>query len=187
MARAFMKVNAAAFKKELAAQQKRIQVESGEVIAGLTAQVFVEGLRNVPQATGNYVANMVLSTTKVGSRKVEYPFPRKYDRKNPPFAMGGGAAIREAVSRNTNFKANFMRGAGRGLGAWWGPAIVIYNKMDYASVVEAGTHLRPINQPGAGAIKKMEHMLSQAYSRPIVYDTPEWHYFRNYSLQVTGV
>jgi hypothetical protein len=186
MAKAFMKVNAAEFKRELAMQQKRIQVESGEVIAGLTAYTFFAGLLNVPQATGNYVANMVLSTTKVGSRKVEYPFPRKYDRNNPPFARGGGQAVQVAVSRNSNFKANFMRGAGAGKGAWWGPVIVIYNKMDYASVVEAGTHLRPINQPGAGAIQKMEHMLSPAFSRPIVYDTPEWHYFRNYSLQGAG-
>lgn len=186
MARAFIKVNAAQFKRELAAQQKRIQVESGEVIAGIAAKVFLKGLFNTPQATGNYVANMVLSTTKVGSRKVEYPFPRKYDRNNPPFARGGYTAVDVALGKNSNFKANFMRGAGAGKGAWWGPVIVIYNKMDYASVVEAGTYLRPINQPGAGAIKKMEHDLSQAFSRSIVYDTPEWHYFKNYSLHGSG-
>ena len=181
MATQFIKVNAAAFKRELLTHKGRVSKEAGEVIAGLTAQVFVQALFNVPQASGNYVANMVLTTTMVGSREVDYPFPTKYDRKNPPFARGGGAAVGVAISKNANFKANFMKSA-----VAWGPDIVIYNKMEYGPLVEEGSYLRQINQPGAGAMQKMEHMLSQAFSRPIVYDTPEWHYLRSYSLHGSG-
>lgn len=179
-------VNAAKFKQELLLQQKRIQVESGEVIAGLAAKVFVENLFNVPQATGNYVANMTLTTTRTGSKTPDYPFPVKYDWSNPPFARGGGAAVSVAVGKNAEFKAKFMRGAGSGRGAWWGPVIVIYNKMDYAEEVEEGEKLRPVNKPGAGAMKKMEYMLAAEFSRPIVYDTPEWHYLKNYSMRGAG-
>jgi hypothetical protein len=156
--------------------------EITEVMAGVIEHEFVQHLYNTPQASGNYVANMTLSTSRAGKQGGEDIFPRPKRNEQPPFARGKLPAIQAAISRNKDFRNKVVAKAGRG--AWSGPTIVIYNRMDYAEAVEKGERLRPVNQPGANAMAKLRAALASKFAQPIVYGSQEWLKYRAYRMGI---
>lgn len=146
------------------------------VVAGLVVDEFHELLKDSPQRSGNFVANMAIAAgTSMGRKGGELVFPIVTD----PEAMmqrGSIPAIHYAMEQNKNLAENVTRSISRKAG--WCPAITIYNRLAYARVVEGYTEeqLRDVNREGAHPIMKARARMAIRTNKTIKYKSPEWYY-----------
>lgn len=141
--------------------KKELREAAAEAIIEAVEWEFHNLLIDAPQWSGNYVANMKLEAATQARTKAQEYFDEP-ESVTAAYQRGELAAVMIAKKENAEFgpklKARLL-GSG---GAGWLPPFIVYNPLDYASYVEEGSKLRPVNKPGAHAIEKMADRLNAA-------------------------
>ena len=145
-----------------------IRAATAAIASKVVEEEFNKLLLDAPQFSGNYVANMAIAPgSRVGKKggSLVFPIPKNDAQA---FRRGNLRAVDYAISQNANFVERATRSIRRGAG--WMSTIVVYNKLNYAAVVEAYDSLRPENAGGEHAVAKFEQRLKDRFSNTIKYD-----------------
>lgn len=127
---------------------------AAEAIADIVVEEFNTLLKEAPQYSGNYVANLALGTSGIARRGGQYHFP-KNPTKGQIYRRGDSPAISIAEAANSGFaKKAVAHISGKG---GWLTELVVYNRLNYAGIVEAydEEQLRNENAGAAHALAKM--------------------------------
>lgn len=145
-----------------------IRKDTAVMAAKVVEEEFHNLLFDAPQYSGNYVANMAISPgSRVGRSGggLVFPMPKN---NTQAFRRGNLRAVDYAINQNANFVERATRSIRRGAG--WMSTVVVYNKLNYAAVVEAYDKLRPENAGGEHAMARFEQRLKDRFSHTIKYD-----------------
>lgn len=155
-----------------------LRVEVAEVIAGMVVEEFDTLLKDAPQRSGNYVANMAIAAgDRAGQKDAGRVFPVS-SKKSDWLKRGNMAAITWARRNNAHIVRTLPQHIIRGSGFL--PTVTIYNKLDYAHIVEGYTEeqLRDENAGGAHAMTRAAARLQARAGEYVTHNSPQWQYYR---------
>jgi len=166
----------------LSKQLGDVRKACAEAIAGIVAEEFIDLVKNAPQYSGNFAANMaVAGGSRIGRIGGETYFdPRPHI--DQAMQRGSVPAIKQALSNNSNLVSKLTAGISNGKN--WLPQIIIYNRLEYAQKVEdmPASRLRDPNKPGVNPIEKARASLEARVGKTVVYGSPEFERLRNFKV-----
>lgn len=151
---------------------KELRKDSAKIIANVVCEEFIELLKNAPQYSGNYVANMAIAAGLSMGRKEGYMIYSRPKNVTEALARGSMPAIEEAKRENSNMVKNITVNVERG---GWVAGMTIYNRLNYAKYVEDADHLRTENSGGEHAIQQCMNKIQSRSRETIVHGSPEYN------------
>lgn len=149
-----------------------------EAIAGMVMREFKNLLKDAPQYSGNFVANVAVSGGSIPQKSGELFYDPTPDLSSA-FSRGNLSAISTSLKQTGNIVAKLTAGITEE-GGWLPDVITIYNRINYGEYVEElkASQLRDVNREGAHPFEKTYNRLSDYGSSFIAFGTPEFESLR---------